>query len=168
MSDPEEIVDLVEPAPVVVVVTDAPDERVQLAGPDDSLLEVITPAAAVVTVYDPAPETIAIVAPGPVGRVGPPGPRGPQGEPGQGIIGPVGPIGPEGPQGVPGVARTFTHHQQVAAAVWSITHGLGCYPDVTIIDTAYTVLAADVVYLNPDLLEVRANVAFSGSAILRG
>lgn len=168
MSEPEEIVDLVEQAPGVVVVTDAPDERVQLAGPDDSVLEVITPAASVATVYDPASETIAVVAPGPVGPVGPPGPPGPQGEPGQGIVGPVGPIGPVGPQGEPGVARSYTHYQQVAAAAWSIAHGLGCYPDVTIIDSAGSVLGADVVYISPDLLEVRSRAAFSGTAILRG
>ncbi|NTU83044.1 MAG: hypothetical protein HGA45_27360 [Chloroflexales bacterium] len=169
MSDPAEILHLVELEAPVVVVADAPDARVTLAGPDDSVLELITPAATVATVFDPAPETIAVVAPGPQGIPGPVGPQGPPGVVGpQGLVGPVGPSGPEGPQGEPGVARSYTHQQQVAAAVWLVEHRMGVYPDVTVIDTAGTVLGADVRYLSPDQLEVRASAAFSGTAILRG
>jgi hypothetical protein len=166
MSEPVEVIHLVEPAAAVLVVTGVADGRVVVAGPVDSLLEVVTPAPSLATLVEQPAETIAIVAQGPQGPQGEVGPQGPQGE--LGPQGPRGLQGDQGDQGEPGPTVSYIHHQQVAAAVWSIAHGMSCYPDVTLLDSTGRVLGADVHYLSPDLLEVRATAAFSGTAILRG
>lgn len=173
MSDPDaEIIELVAPTVGVVTLVATDDETVQLAGPDDTLLEVVTPAPSLATLVEQPDETIAIVAQGPQGPQGEPGPQGPQGEVGsqgpRGLQGEPGPQGLQGDQGEPGPTVSYTHHQQVAAAVWVVAHGMSCYPDVTLLDTTGRLLGADVHYLSPDLLEVRATAAFSGTAILRG
>lgn len=119
---------------------------------------------------------------GPQGIVGPQGDTGPQGEPGpqgiqgiQGIQGEVGPqgeqgeIGPQGiqgevgPPGVDGYTH-YVHHQMVAAATWEITHNLGRYPTVTIVDSGGTIVIGDLIYLDDDRVRAVFSAAFGGTA----
>ena len=53
-----------------------------------------------------------------------PGPPGPPGGPG--AAGPQGPTGPTGP-------AAHVHQQLTPAATWTVRHGLGFHPDVTVI-----------------------------------
>ena len=63
----------------------------------------------------------------------------------------------------------YEHVQSVPADTWTINHNLGAYPHVTIIDSAYDEIWADVDYTASDLntLVLRFGAAFSGRAWLR-
>lgn len=60
----------------------------------------------------------------------------------------------------------YIHNQLVVASVWSITHNLGFYPSVTIVDSGETQVIGDVTYINNNQLEVSFSVGFSGKAYL--
>lgn len=80
-----------------------------------------------------------------------------------GIPGPQGKTGKQGPPGVSG-GVAVRHEQQVPAAVWPITHNLGRYPQVTVVDSAGDVVLVDIHHLDLNRLEVRAASPFSGIA----
>ena len=68
--------------------------------------------------------------------------------------------GPPGPAG-----GTYTHVQSTAAAVWTITHGLGYRPNVTVVDSTGRQVEGDVVYSGSDVI-VSFSSAFAGTAYL--
>ena len=112
----------------------------------DVIVEVVTPALPLIveTVIMPAPLEVEL------GMPGPPGPQGPQGS-----------------QGVPGLSgANYVHTQSVPDANWSIAHGLGRYPSVTVVDSAGTVVFGNVEYVSVNLVIVRFNGAFGGAAFL--
>jgi hypothetical protein len=51
-------------------------------------------------------------------------------------------------------------------SVWVITHNLGLFPSVTVVDSGNTVVVGDVVYVNTNTIEITFNSAFSGCAFL--
>jgi hypothetical protein len=61
-------------------------------------------------------------------------------------------------------ALTFT--QMLPAAVWNISHTLGGYPSVTIVDSAGSVVIGSVQYLSSTVLQISFSAAFAGSAYL--
>ena len=78
-------------------------------------------------------------------------------------------IGPlRGQKGDPGedAPQPYTHNQQQASATWSITHNMGCYPSVSVTDSAGSVVYGDVKYLNENSLTVSFIAPFSGVAYL--
>ena len=48
----------------------------------------------------------------------------------------------------------YTHVQSVLAAVWTVVHGLGKYPSVSVTDAAGSLVQAAVEYLDEDTLQV--------------
>ncbi len=98
------------------------------------------------------------------GLQGPPGPAG------VGSPGPAGPAGPEGPQGVAGppgpAGSSYTHSQGVPSAVWSIPHGLGMYPNVTVVDSGGSNVEGEIVYDDLNTITLTFTAAFSGVAYL--
>lgn len=99
------------------------------------------------------------------GPSGSPGPAGPQGEAGpQGTQGPAGPQGPTGPQGPAG--GNYVHTQSVSASTWNITHNLGFYPAVSIVDNGENVVIGDVTYVSTNALTVSFSASFGGKAYL--
>lgn len=61
----------------------------------------------------------------------------------------------------------YLHQQAVAASLWTITHNLGFYPSVTVIDSAGTQVEADPVYLSDSALTIEfPGGAMAGSAAL--
>ena len=90
----------------------------------------------------------------------------------QGPPGPQGVQGPVGPQGAPGevVAGTgdlkYLHEQASAADTWTITHGLGKFPSVTVVDSANDECEGSVNYISANQLVVTFSSAFSGRAFL--
>lgn len=88
-----------------------------------------------------------------------------QGEPGPtGATGPAGPTGATGPTGPP--ASTYIHTQSVPAAVWTITHNLGQYPSVTVVDSAGSAVEGDGVYVSANVITITFTAAFAGVAYL--
>lgn len=99
------------------------------------------------------PETTRLVmAPG---GLGPPGPQGPAG------VGSPGPQGPAGPTG-----GTFTFTQANPSASWTISHGMGFNPAVSVVDSSERLVEGDVSYPDLNTVVVSFAGAFSGSAYL--
>jgi hypothetical protein len=60
----------------------------------------------------------------------------------------------------------YVHIQEVSSAVWNITHGLGFTPNITVVDTAGTVVEGSYNYPNSDTVVLSFIGAFSGRAYL--
>ena len=60
----------------------------------------------------------------------------------------------------------YVHIQEVASATWSITHGLGFVPNITVVDTAGTVVEGSYNYPNSNTVVLTFVGAFSGRAYL--
>lgn len=61
---------------------------------------------------------------------------------------------------------TYVFNQGVPSTTWNITHNLGKFPSVTIVDSSGRVVIGDVTHVNNDQLTVTFNSAFSGKAYL--
>jgi len=61
---------------------------------------------------------------------------------------------------------TYTHTQTSASATWTITHNLNCYPAVSIVDSAGTVVFGEVNYISANVIVVTFVAAFGGKAYL--
>lgn len=63
--------------------------------------------------------------------------------------------------------KTFNFTQGAAASTWSITHNLGKYPSVSVVDTGDTsVLGGAVEYTNTNQLTITFSSSFAGKAFL--
>ena len=119
---------------------------------------------------------------GPSGASGPSGPSGATGPAGgpSGASGPSGPIGAsayevwlsEGNTGSVGDflstlgASYFRFIQGTPASVWVVNHPLGRHPNLTVSDSAGSVVEGDVAYVSPSLLTIEFSAPFSGEAYL--
>lgn len=81
-----------------------------------------------------------------------------------GTSGPPGPIGPKGDPGLAGVSLPFD--QIVPAAVWTINHGLGRYPSVTVIDSAGDPIVGDARYPSNNVIVITFTSPLAGTAYL--
>lgn len=61
---------------------------------------------------------------------------------------------------------TYIHYQSSSSSVWIITHDLGKYPSVSIVDSSGTIVYGDVKYNDENKLTVTFTSAFSGRAYL--
>lgn len=61
---------------------------------------------------------------------------------------------------------SFVHNQLIAEASWTVTHNLGKYPSVTVVDSAENWVIGDVTYINENRLVITFSGAFSGKAYL--
>ena len=71
-----------------------------------------------------------------------------------------------GTSGTGGGASSYIHTQATANTVWTITHSLGYYPNVTIQDSSSNTLEADITYTNPNVLTITFSTALAGIAYL--
>jgi len=62
--------------------------------------------------------------------------------------------------------KHFTFVQSTAAATWSITHNLGKFPSVSIVDSGNTIVHGDIDYTNENALTITFSAAFGGKAYL--
>ena len=116
------------------------------------------------TVVQPSEQTLEVHDPG---VSGPQGIQGPQGATGaQGPAGPQGAQGPQGPQGDPSGPVAYTHTQYSASAIWSITHNLGYKPNVTVSDSAGTIIEGEIAYPSSSTIVLSFSSAFAGTAYL--
>jgi len=65
-------------------------------------------------------------------------------------------------QGTP----TFEFDQGAASTTWDITHNLGKFPSITVIDTGNTVVTGEYNYVNNNRVILTFSAAFSGKAYL--
>lgn len=79
---------------------------------------------------------------------------------GDGSQGPAGAQGPAGPSG----DKNYVHDQMSASAVWTVTHGLGKYPSVTVVDSAGDECEGHVNHVTLNQTVITFSAAFSGKA----
>lgn len=71
------------------------------------------------------------------------------------------------PEGHTHPPDAYVHTQDVPSASWTITHNLGFFPSVTIVDSGGTnVGGVDVLYINENSVRVDFGAAFGGKAYL--
>ena len=63
-------------------------------------------------------------------------------------------------------APTFEFDQGVPATTWNITHNLGKFPSITVIDTGNTVVTGEYNYVNNNRVILTFSSAFDGKAYL--
>lgn len=61
---------------------------------------------------------------------------------------------------------TYTHQQVNPSDIWTIVHNMGRYPNVTVTDSANTVVTGDIAYINVNVIHISFASAFSGMAYL--
>lgn len=65
-----------------------------------------------------------------------------------------------------GIDQTYIYEQTSAAAVWTITHNLGRYPSVTVVDSAGSECVGEVTYLDENTVQCTFSAPFGGKAYL--
>lgn len=60
----------------------------------------------------------------------------------------------------------YTHIQGSSASTWSITHNLGYYPSVTVVDNGDNVVIGDVSYISVNQVSISFSASFGGKAYL--
>jgi hypothetical protein len=95
---------------------------------------------------------------------GAPGEPGPQGEPG--TPGSPGPPGPPGPQGQPGsgIDLNFVYTQVAPSATWPVTHNLGKFVSVEVVDSGGSTIIPNIFYVDANHVTLSFSSATSGKA----
>lgn len=68
--------------------------------------------------------------------------------------------------GLTGEDKNFIYTKGTPDKVWDITHNLGKYPSVTIVDSAGSVVVGDITYTSKNNLKVTFSASFGGTAYL--
>jgi len=61
---------------------------------------------------------------------------------------------------------SFHHQQGTSSNTWTITHNLNFYPNVTVVNSAGTIVEGEITYTNKNSLVLNFQSAFSGNAYL--
>jgi len=87
-----------------------------------------------------------------------------------GVVGERGETGPQGPPGPAGesgsLPQAYVHAQLTPEVLWTITHALGYFPAVTVVDSAGTLVEGDIRYVSITQIEVSFSAPFAGTAYL--
>lgn len=82
----------------------------------------------------------------------------------------IGIAGPQGAQGIPGEVLfsdlSYVHNQAVPSDTWTVTHNLRFMPNITVVDSAGTVVEGSYNYLDENTVVLSFNGTFSGKAYL--
>lgn len=71
-----------------------------------------------------------------------------------------------GDGGISLLDKNYVHNQLAPSSAWSITHNLGKYPSVTVIDSSNMIVIGEVEYTSLNSVIVSFSSAFSGTAYL--
>lgn len=61
--------------------------------------------------------------------------------------------------------KHYTHVQATPSSSWAITHGLGKYPSITVLDSSGQSVEGDVLYVDLNNVTLNFNSGFSGTAV---
>ena len=86
----------------------------------------------------------------------------------------TGPQGPSGLQGLAGIQGatgeapivSYVYNQSNTSDTWEITHNLGWYPNVTVVDSAGSIVEGEIEYPSSSAIRLLFAYAFSGNAYL--
>ena len=127
----------------------------------------VTQKKNVSVVTEPADQILEVHDPGVAGPQGTQGPQGATGAAGpQGPQGATGATGAAGPQGPTSGPVSYLHTQYSPSDTWTINHNLGYRPNVTISDSAYTIIEGDIEYPNSNTIILKFSASFAGTAYL--
>ena len=62
--------------------------------------------------------------------------------------------------------KNYVFIQSTPSATWNITHNLGKFPSVSVVDSANTVVYGDIDYINENSLTITFSAAFGGKAYM--
>lgn len=141
------------PAPIELTAAEGPPITLDVVGTDGVTLDVSPGTAVALNVLDAEPLSLTLSPGEPIhldviGLIGPAGPRGPAGS------------GDDAPSG------TFRFVQAAATTTWTVAHGLGYRPNVTVEDSAGNVVEGDVVHVDENTLTIKFSAPFGGAANL--
>jgi hypothetical protein len=60
----------------------------------------------------------------------------------------------------------YVHDQATPASTWIVTHNLGYYPNVTVVDSGSTTVEGDITHLTINQVRIIFSAAFTGKAYL--
>jgi hypothetical protein len=63
-------------------------------------------------------------------------------------------------------AGTYTQCFDVASSSWTVTHNLGKFPSVTVVDSTNTIVVGDTVYTDSNTINLTFQTAFRGCVFL--
>lgn len=66
----------------------------------------------------------------------------------------------------PAQELAYAHTQGTSSATWTINHNLDFYPNVTVVDSAGTIVEGEISYTNRNQVVLTFSAAFSGKAYL--
>jgi hypothetical protein len=78
----------------------------------------------------------------------------------------VGTSGPQGPVAGDSRSLAYVFTQSVASAIWNINHGLTFIPNITVVDSAGSVVEGDYSYPDENTVIATFSGAFAGKAYL--
>lgn len=61
---------------------------------------------------------------------------------------------------------TYIHNQAVSSSTWVITHNMGFYPAVSVVDSGGNTVIGDVTYISENQVSVSFSASFGGKAYL--
>jgi hypothetical protein len=62
------------------------------------------------------------------------------------------------------VGGSYTHNQLVPATVWTVTHNLGYFPNITVVDSTNREVIGSTEYIDLNTIQLTFSGAFSGKA----
>lgn len=65
-----------------------------------------------------------------------------------------------------GGGSSYVYNQAVPSALWVISHGLGRFPSVIVVDSAGSLVVGDVLYESSNTVKVSFEASFGGIAYL--
>lgn len=81
--------------------------------------------------------------------------------------------GPQGPSGADGTQAdnipdlvAYAHTQSATSSTWTVTHNLNFYPNVTVFDSAGTMVEGSVTHTDNTQLTITFSATISGKAYL--
>lgn len=64
------------------------------------------------------------------------------------------------------VGGNYTHNQIVSSSTWTITHNLGFFPAVSVVDSGGNYVVGDVTYVSQNVVTISFSSSFGGKAYL--
>jgi len=62
--------------------------------------------------------------------------------------------------------KSYVHNQLSASSEWIINHNLNNHPNVTVVDSAGSVVVGDITYISENEVRISFTASFSGKAYL--